>query len=40
MGVEPTAARLARPATSFEDWEPHRELNTSLYGNLLILPKY
>lgn len=28
MGVEPTAARSARPATSFEDWGAHRDTTT------------
>ena len=28
MGVEPTAARSARPATSFEDWGIHRDTTT------------
>lgn len=29
MGVEPTAARSARPATDFEDREHHRALSIS-----------
>ncbi len=28
MGVEPTAARSARPAASFEDWGIHRDTTT------------
>jgi hypothetical protein len=28
MGVEPTAARFARPAANFEDWGIHRNPNT------------
>ena len=31
MGVEPTAARSARPATNFEDWGTHRSTNTPAY---------
>lgn len=28
MGVEPTAACSAQPATSFEDWGAHRDTTT------------
>ena len=28
MGVEPTAACSAQPATSFEDWGAHRDATT------------
>lgn len=30
MGVEPTAARSARPATNFEDWGAHRDTATPI----------
>jgi hypothetical protein len=30
MGVEPTAARSARPATNFEDWGNHRATTTPI----------
>ncbi len=46
MGVEPTAARSARPATSFEDWGAHRDTTTpnptiaevTHYGKPLFTP--
>ncbi len=31
MGVEPTAACSAQPATSFEDWGAHRDTITPAY---------
>ncbi len=30
MGVEPTAACSAQPATSFEDWGAHRDTTTPI----------
>ncbi len=32
MGVEPTAACSAQPATSFEDWGAHRDTTTPDHG--------
>ena len=31
MGVEPTAACSAQPATNFEDWGAHRDTITPTY---------
>ncbi len=36
MGVEPTAACSAQPATNFEDWGAHRDTTTPT----LILPHF
>ncbi len=38
MGVEPTAACSAQPATNFEDWGAHRDTTTPK-SSLLPLAK-
>ncbi len=44
MGVEPTAACSAQPATNFEDWGAHRDTITPTFkfnagGKIWVLPK-
>lgn len=38
MGVEPTAARSARPAANFEDWGIHRNSRTPVPQDNALVP--